>query len=469
MKKLIFSFLFLFSLHFAHSQDITERLEAAYRLFENDPQLKSALASLYVIDAKTGKPVFDRNSTIGLAPASTQKIITAATAYELLGKDFRYNTQLGYYGTLRNGSLDGSIVIRGSGDPTLGSWRWKQTKEDLVARRMTEAILKAGISSYQSLVSHETGWESESIPGGWVWDDIGNYYGAGAQILNWRENQYDLLLKSEEDTGSLVTITGTVPALYDFNIISRVIAAPKGTGDNAYIYFPQTSSAAVVRGTIPVSEKRFVISGAIPSSRHQFLKTLADSLSKKGIRNQTDYQVVDRFNSNKSADEWRIIHTETSPPLDSISYWFLRRSINLYGEALAKTLAEKSAKTASASNGSNAIRDFWSKKGIGIDRSELNMHDGSGLSPHNRTTTHAQVLVLQYARQQTWFDGYYHGFPEFNGMKMKSGTISGAKGFCGYHVSKNGGSYIFSFLVNNYNGSASALVQKMYRVLDVLK
>ena len=52
---------------------------------------------------------------------------------------------------------------------------------------------------------------------------------------------------------------------------------------------------------------------------------------------------------------------------------------------------------------------------------------------------------------------------------MKSGTISDVKAFCGYHKAKNGSEYIFSFLVNNYNGKASALVDKMYKVLDVLK
>jgi D-alanyl-D-alanine carboxypeptidase/D-alanyl-D-alanine-endopeptidase (penicillin-binding protein 4) len=54
-------------------------------------------------------------------------------------------------------------------------------------------------------------------------------------------------------------------------------------------------------------------------------------------------------------------------------------------------------------------------------------------------------------------------------MKMKSGTIRGVKGFCGYHRGKDGREYIFSFLVNNYNGPAGSLVQKMYRVLDILK
>ncbi len=97
------------------------------------------------------------------------------------------------------------------------------------------------------------------------------------------------------------------------------------------------------------------------------------------------------------------------------------------------------------------------------------MKDGSGLSPLNRVTTHAQVAVLQYAKKQPWFDGYFNAFPEFNGMKVKSGTINDVKGFCGYHTSKEGNQFIFSFLVNNYNGSSSALVQKMYKLMDVLK
>src|SRR5215831_15670398 len=74
------------------AQTVGQKLQTAYRQFESDSQLKHALVSLYVINAKTGDVVFDKNSQIGLAPASTQKIITAATAFELLGKSYRYKT-----------------------------------------------------------------------------------------------------------------------------------------------------------------------------------------------------------------------------------------------------------------------------------------------------------------------------------------------------------------------------------------
>ena len=112
-------------------------------------------------------------------------------------------------------------------------------------------------------------------------------------------------------------------------------------------------------------------------------------------------------------------------------------------------------------------QEFWKDKGI--PQTELNLVDGSGLSPLNRVTTHAQVTVLLYARKQPWFTGYQNAFPEYNGMKMKSGTISGVKGFCGYQTSSDGKEYVFSFLVNNYNGSSSLLIQKMYKVLDNLQ
>jgi D-alanyl-D-alanine carboxypeptidase/D-alanyl-D-alanine-endopeptidase (penicillin-binding protein 4) len=161
------------------------------------------------------------------------------------------------------------------------------------------------------------------------------------------------------------------------------------------------------------------------------------------------------------------IHSEVSPSLDSIIYWFLKKSINLYGEALIKTLAYEKKRIGSTDSGVVVVQNFWKERGLPED--ELNIVDGSGLSPLNRVTTHSQVEILKYAKTKDWFPDFYNALPEYNGMSMKSGTIHDVKGFCGYHKAKNGKEYIFSFLVNNYNGSASFLINKMYKVLDILK
>ena len=57
----------------------------------------------------------------------------------------------------------------------------------------------------------------------------------------------------------------------------------------------------------------------------------------------------------------------------------------------------------------------------------------------------------------------------FHQMKLKSGTIAGAKSFAGYHLAKDGTSYTVAFIINNYDGTGSEIVRKMFRVLDELK
>ncbi|HVG17386.1 MAG TPA: D-alanyl-D-alanine carboxypeptidase/D-alanyl-D-alanine-endopeptidase, partial [Chitinophagaceae bacterium] len=389
----------------------------AFKQFEDDPQLQSAIASIYIIDAKTGKPIFEKNSSIGLPPASTQKIITSISAYELLGEDFRFTTKFGL-------SKDGAILyILPGGDPTLGSWRWPQTKEAAVLTRVIGALKKGNVKAIKEVVSDEVGWEEESVPDGWIWQDIGNYYGAGAKKLNWRENQFDLILKSGSQINDPVIIAGTVPHLKTYKLQSFVRSAAKGTGDNAYIYFPLNSLTGVVRGTIPLGENNFVISGAFPPGENIFMQALVDSLVKANIfkpgaaNNPTKKTVI-----VKDEKDITLLHTETSPSLDSIIYWFNKKSINLYGEALLKTIAFGAGSEASPEKAVKIIKDFWVDKGV--KPSELNMVDGSGLSPLNRVTTHAQVTILQYAKKQNWFSHFYNALPEYNGMKMKSGTIS---------------------------------------------
>jgi D-alanyl-D-alanine carboxypeptidase/D-alanyl-D-alanine-endopeptidase (penicillin-binding protein 4) len=97
------------------------------------------------------------------------------------------------------------------------------------------------------------------------------------------------------------------------------------------------------------------------------------------------------------------------------------------------------------------------------------MLDGSGLSPQNRVTANAEVMALQYAKTRPWYNSFYTSLPVYNGIKMKSGSIGGSKAFAGYHVSAGGVEYIFSIIINNYDGPATYIVQKMYGVLNVLK
>lgn len=427
--------------------------------FNGDGQLKYAISSLYVIDAATGETVFDQNSRVGLAPASTEKVITAATALDILGADYTYDTKFGIVNT-PNGK---SLYIEPSGDPALGSWRWEDTKELAFLNRLKAELAKKGITELASVIINASKWDYETIPDGWIWQDIGNYYGAGAQPLNWRENQFDLTLRSGNNIGDAVSVVKTNPYLYDYKIVSQATAAGKQTGDNSYLYHPSLGNKdGILTGTIPAGQSSFVVAGSMHDPANQFVKTIVNHL-KGAVKFTTDEWSLVR---KPIADvDW--FFTNSSPKMSAIVYWFLRRSVNLYGEALIKSLALDKKGKVSTNGGLEVLKDYWKTRGI--DTEELHLYDGSGLSPQNRVTTRSEVTVLKYAKARPWFNAFYDGIPLYNEMKMKSGTINRVKGFTGYQKSKDGREYIFSFIVNNYSGSQLGLVRKMYRVLDVLK
>ncbi len=452
------------------AQNIEVKLSTALNALESDPQFKHAIVSMYVVDSKTGASVFDHNAQIGMAPASCQKVITSVSAFELLGKDYKYKTELAIDGTIKDKSLAGNIYLIGYGDPTLGSWRWKSTNEKTILDNLVAAVVKKGISSIEGNVfGYDRKWESNNTPRGWIWEDIGNYYGAGASSLNWRENQYDIVLKAGEKLGDKATIEKIVPRLENVGLYSEVTTAKAGSGDNAYIFLAPYGMSGYVRGTIPLGANNFTISGAMPNAAEQLTITFANELKEKKIGGML---FVGSYNGIEVEKKDIPIHPTTiftimSPSLDSINYWFLKKSVNLYGEAFVKTIAYEKTTFGSTDTGVAIIKKFWKDKGI--EPSALNIIDGSGLSPANRVTTNALVTVMQYAKQQPWFASFYYDLPEMNGIKMKDGYINGVRSYTGYIKSKDGTAYTFSFIVNNFDGNPGTVREKMWKVLDMLK
>ncbi len=454
----------------AFAQTNAMRIDKAVQQLMKDAQMKHGTMSLYVVETKTGNVVYHLNEQAGMTPASTQKLFTSIAAFELLGKDYRFKTELGYSGKVENGTLTGNIYVAGNGDPCLGSWRYNQTKRDSVLKKIFSIIYSAGIKKIDGdIIMDGSKFSYQPLPGGWIWEDIGNYYGAGTWAINWNENQYDLLLKPGNKAGANVEITGTEPALETYAFINRLNSGKPGSGDNGYIYMPPYAKSGFVEGTVPAGEKSFKLSGSLPNPPLQFGKEVKAYLDANNIAIsgavQTTEQLMNQQSKNTSYQQ--SLGIILSPTLDSLTYWFLQKSINLYGEALVKTMAYEKTGYGSTDTGVAIIKDFWSKNGI--EKSALNIVDGSGLSPQNRVTTDALVKALRYAKTRGWYSSFYRALPLYNGMKMKSGTIGGAKAYAGYHTSKNGTEYTFAIIINNYDADAGSIAPKMFKMLDELK
>jgi len=469
MRKIQIITVCLIAITIIHAQPIHQKLEEKVKHFLADGQMKHAILGLYVVNSKTGKVVYDLNGQVGLAPASTQKIFTAIAALDTLGSHYRYKTPIGYSGQIQGDTLNGNLVVVGYGDPSLGSWRYPNTKMQQVLHTITLAVSAAGIHTINGdIVLDDSKFSYQPVPGGWPWADVGNYYGSGTWALNWNENQYDLLLNPGETEGDLVAIAGTKPWLPP-TLSNLVTTGPKGSGDNTNIYMAPYATTGLVDGTAPAGEKNFVVSGSMPYPADVLGKAIFDNLSAANIQVQgrvitghqlfINKQAVPSFNSS--------LLLIRSPSLDSLVYWFLQKSINFYGETFARTIAFENIGIGATQEGVDIIRNYWQAKGV--EKSSLKMVDGSGLSPQNRVAAAAEVAALQYAKTAGWYSSFYNALPTYNGTKMKSGTIGGVKGYAGYQTAADGSQYTFSIIVNNYDGSVENVIQNMYGVLDVLK
>ena len=251
--KYIFSIFFVCCFLFASSQNISSKISNAVNNFLQDEQLKHAVVSLYVTDTN-GNKIFALNEQYGLAPASTQKIFTSIAALSLLGKDFTYKTEIGYKGKIINGTLHGDLIIKAYGDPTFGSWRYAQTQPDSVLNFITTAVKNAGIQKIKGNIIFDDGaFSYQPLPGGYIWDDMGNYYGSGSWAINWRENQYDLVLKPGKNVGDTTTLIRTQPPLLTNEYNNFITTAEANSGDNTILYLPPYGTAAFAEGTIPRS------------------------------------------------------------------------------------------------------------------------------------------------------------------------------------------------------------------------
>ena len=450
--------------------ELAKRIEQAYTRFAADEQMQYASISLTVLDAQTGEVLFAKNEQQGLAPASTLKTITSATALYLLGPNFTYKTSLGYTGSIsKEGNLNGDIILLGGGDPSLGSWRYNQGTSAVLTQWLN-ALKQAGIKKIQGrVIGCDSLYGAQITPDGWIWQDMGNYYGAGATSLSWHENQLDVYIKPGAKMGDLVSLTKIEPTYPYLQFINEIKTGPAGSGDKVYAYAAPYSTVVYLRGTYDIDWVK-PISPAIPDPAFDAAYRLADTLRTAGIEFSEAPTTWRRMQELKPSTlpSYQVIHTINSPKLSDLVFWFNRKSINLYGENLLKALALHAGKPAETQAGVEVVKNFWKNK-VGIDPHSLNISDGSGLSPANRVTTLSMAKILQSLKKESWFAAYHESLPTYNGMKMKSGSIADVLAYAGYQRTAAGKELVFSFMVNNYHGNTPLAKKKMYVLLDQLK
>ncbi len=472
MQKLLSLILFLsFSFSPATAQSLTQKIASAFRAFESHESLANGMASLTVINAHTGQVIFAKNEKLGMAPASTLKTVTSATAYHILGANHTFETTLSYTGQIdAGGTLKGDVIIRGTGDPSLGSDRFPQTTDTTILSGWVKAIRAAGIRRIEgSIVADDRLFNGQTAPRGWTWQDMGNYYGAGVSAVNWRENAVGVDFIPGGSPGAQTQLARTAADINYLQLVNETLTGARGTGDRVYAFSAPYSSRIYLRGTYGIDLKKTVYL-SLPDGAYDAAYQLSRALEQASITQSNTPTTAHLLllAGSRVPSGGTVVHTHRSPSVGELIYWFNQKSINLYGESLLKAVAYQLEGKIDTRDAAELLQKFWSGKAA-IPEGELRIMDGSGLSPENRVTTNALARILLSAKKEPWFASFFESLPVYNGMKMKSGTIGGVLGYVGYQTNKDGTPLVFALLVNNYQGTATPMRQRMFKLLDILK
>ncbi|MBR3713353.1 MAG: D-alanyl-D-alanine carboxypeptidase, partial [Bacteroidales bacterium] len=133
---------------------------------KNNDAFANGQVAILATDMKTGEVLASVNPDMSVIPASNTKLFTTAAALELLGADYTYKTELVYTGNIDStGLLKGDLIIRGSGDPTLGSRFFTDHANYNYNELFIEAVQKAGIKHVSgNIVGDGTIYIKETTP-----------------------------------------------------------------------------------------------------------------------------------------------------------------------------------------------------------------------------------------------------------------------------------------------------------------
>ena len=462
MRRLLIGLILLFYGSYVINAQVNVE---ALPVFLHSNCLKHAAVSFNIVDLSTGESCVAWNENQSLTPASTMKIVTTATALDVLGENFRYETDVVYDGDIEDSVLRGNIYVKGVGDPTLGSEYIEKGKTDFL-HNWVNAVRKAGIKSIAgNVIVLDSLFGYEGLPKRWLLEDIGNYYAPGIYGISVFDNMYRAYLQSFSP-GQNTTFLRSDPILKGVHF-NNEIKAGRFDGDSAAIFGLPFSTERRLYGTISPRSKAFMLRGDIPDPGLCLANYFVDYLRANGISvngEATTYRISRQFPVREKQ-----ITVTYSEPLSSIIRITNVRSNNHYAEHLFQRLQNVDFVS---------ITDYWKKKGV--DSSALFMYDGSGLSPSNALSAGFLTDLLKYQYEKEGDSGaFYQSLPVagkegtvaaflkntslVGSVRLKSGSIAHVQAYAGY-IEKGEKRYAFAIIVNNFSGKRAELRKQIERL-----
>ena len=461
-------------------------VQKALNSFTASGEFVNAGISFYAVDLSTGEKIAEHNPKLALPTASTAKLFSTASAIDILGPNYKPETRIYIDGKIdTEGTLNGNIWIRGGGDVSLGSdYFTEDGHEKDFLKTWSDTLQKLGIKAISGAIvadGSEFGYSGE--PKGWSWNDMGNYYGAGASGICIFDNMIKYTFKTGATAGSKTEITSMWPTVPEL-VFHNYATSQNVTGDHCFIYGGPYSLDRFAEGSLPLNRSKFIVKGSLPDPEYQLAYEFYNQLMEVGITAKEGAKSVrqlDMIQKNRYSTSYTLIYTHKGKTIQEIANLTNLKSINLFAEGLLCLVGYKQAGNGSTEEALKQVEKYWSAKfGFG----GIFLNDGSGLSRSNGISASSFVDLLKAMSLSKNYDAFLKTLPiagksgTLAGLcrdqagqgriVAKSGTMDKIKSYAGYVNSKSGKKIAFAIVVTNFNTSSSNVVSKMETILNAL-
>lgn len=433
--------------------------------------------SIQIADEQTGEVVFSRNPDTPETIASVTKLISTATALHYLGPDYRFRTTFWRRGEIRQGSLIGSLLVVGGGDPNI-SGRFYDDNINAVFDKWAEGLHQAGISRVVGeIVLNASFFDSVGRHPDWPVGQESRWYQAPISALSYNDNVVLVSIRPGGRAGRPAGVSIEPPV-----DILRPVALARTVGRRGRVRVAVSrsagSNAVTVSGTVPLRPASWSTPITIDDPPTYFGMALKNRLQNAGIT--VSGPIVVR--PVKPDSFWVQVASTESDLLPTIQVCN-KRSQGFYAEQIFKTVSAERKGVGSWPGSVALAKEFLA--GMGLEPAHFTLHDGSGLSSANRVPASDLVKFLRAMDGQSFgpvwrttlaVSGEAEGTlrhrmkdPVTRGQVLaKTGSIERVSTLAGYARASSGRNYVFAILLNGVSGGVGQAFQdRLLRALIV--
>lgn len=484
------------------------KLQAEIDKVINGPDYKHAFWGLLVVDLDSGKKIHELNADKLLAPASVTKLYSVATALDVLGADQRFETPVYRTGEVKAGTLQGDLILRASGDLSMGG---RTDPDGHIAFTNADHTYADGGSTTE-LTSFDP------LAG---LDDLARQVAAsGIRRVDGDVLIDDRLFDKASGTGS--GPSRLTPIMINDNLIDFVVT-PQEPGKPATVKWRPETVAYQVDARVETVDKddatrvnitmagpgRLVVRGQMAAGHkpvvrvHEaedaacFARTLfIEALARNGVTVTASPLIANRSERLPLRSVVACmprVALLTSPPFAESARLILKVSHNLHASTLPLLVAVKHSKR-TLEDGLRIQHDFLEK--IGVDSDTISFGGGAGGATADLTTARATVQLLRAMAKRPDFAVYKAALPILGvdgtlatvvrsdspargKVFAKTGTLSTrntmnqstmltSKALAGYMTTSHNRNLVFAMFVNRVHLSGRETPTREGRVLGKL-